>query len=67
MNMKTRIGSRWSASDGRIFVVDRTETRDGKDWVFYHIATKDAEEEAREYSCYTEAFAHRFREIVNGD
>ena len=65
--MEIKIGSRWSAGDGRIFVVGRTESRDGKDWVFYHLASRDPAEETRQYSCYQEAFSHRFREIVNGD
>lgn len=63
MNIKQ--GSKWHNNEGKSFIVERTETRDGKDWVFYRSATKDPEEEECRYSCYTEAFTQRFREIIN--
>jgi hypothetical protein len=65
--MQIKTGSRWSTVDGQIFVVDRTESRDGKDWVFYHLASQDPAEETRQFSCYQEAFVARFWEYTNGD
>jgi hypothetical protein len=65
--MQIKTGSRWSTVDGQIFVVDRTESRDGKDWVFYHPAFQDPAEETRQFSCYQEAFTDRFWEYTNGD
>ena len=63
--MHIKQGSRWYGNDGSVFVVDRTETRDGKDWIFYYLETEDPQEEKTTYSCHVEAFTHRFWEHTN--
>lgn len=52
-------GSKWTGSEGKEFVVIHRLELDGKIWVHYR------DQQAREYSCYEEAFLVRFRESTN--
>ena len=53
-------GSRWSGSDGKVFVVISTTTLEDKDWVYYR-AEKFQDHMPNEYSCYEESFLARLR------
>ena len=53
-------GSRWSGSDGKVFIVISTTTLEDKDWVYYR-AEKLRDHMPAEFSCYTDSFLTRFR------
>ena len=61
--MTIKIGSRWTSTDHKTFVVlDQVEV-DGHTWVHYREETTNSA--PREYSCYRESFLARFRQHVN--
>lgn len=55
-------GSRWSGSDGKVFVVIGTMIVDGKDWVYYR-SEKTSDHLPKEFSCYEESFLTRFNPL----
>ena len=54
-------GSKWSTSDGRIFVVIHVIDQENHTWIHYR--QEGNVDEPREYSCYQESFQERFREL----
>lgn len=50
--------SQWSGSDGVTFTVKELFEKDGESWIRY---VKDKDQS--EYTCLTEAFLPRFREM----
>ena len=59
---KIKIGSRWRASDGKIFTVLHTVVVNGHSWVHYRQINCP---ECKEHSCYLESFLERFRSEEN--
>lgn len=57
--MAVKNGSRWSSTDGTVFVVIGTMLIEGKDWVYYR-AEKPKDHMPDEFSCYQESFVERF-------
>ena len=57
---RPKIGSRWRASQGQIFVV--IDIVDIKDHTWVHYREKDT---SQEYSCFLESFYDRFTETPN--
>ena len=55
-------GSRWSGSNGRIFVVINRTTLEGKDWIYYR-TEQPVDHLPAEFSCYEESFLSRFTPI----
>jgi len=60
--MEIKNGSRWSGSDGLVFIVIGTMIIEGKDWVYYR-ADRPKAGMPEEFSCYTESFISRFRPL----
>ncbi len=60
--MEIKNGSRWSGSDGTVFVVIGTMIVEGKEWVYYR-SEKQKDHMPKEFSCYTESFLNRFRSL----
>lgn len=58
-----RISSKWTSTEGKIFIVLGTAEIDGKNWVYYRLETPEAHL-PREFSCFEESFLARFRPIV---
>lgn len=52
-------GTRWSGSNGRVFVVIETVNLDGKNWVYYR-TDQPVDHLPAEFSCYEESFLSRF-------
>ena len=57
--MAVKNGSRWSSTDGTVFVVIGTMLIEGKDWVYYR-AEKPKDHMPDEFSSYQESFVERF-------
>ena len=57
---KIQEGTRWSASDRKVFIVIHEIEVDGHTWVHYR---DEKGEPAREYSCYKESFLSRFSKL----
>lgn len=57
-------GSVWTGIDKQ-FKVTKVSYVNGKTWVFYKQCKNHKEEFGKEYSCYQEAFAGRFKEFKN--
>ncbi len=53
-------GTRWSAGDGKEFIVIHVIQREGHTWIHYRT---DKGAELKEYSCYEESFVSRFRQL----
>ena len=54
-----RDGSKWSGSDGRVFVVINTAVLEEHRWIYYR-AEQPVDGHPAEYSCYEESFLSRF-------
>jgi hypothetical protein len=52
--------SKWSSTDGKVFVVLRSVETQGNTWVFYK---NEKPGTPQEYSCFREAFESRFRPL----
>lgn len=52
-------GSRWSSSDGKVFVVINRTNLEGKDWIYYR-TEQPVDYLPAEFSCYEESFLTRF-------
>lgn len=57
--MQVKNGSRWSSSDGTVFIVIGTMIIEDKEWVYYR-AERPKDHMPEEFSCYTESFINRF-------
>jgi len=57
--MQLSIGSRWTDSQGREFVIDAVNTNGAETWVAY---TRVGDRTS--YRCLAEAFTFRFREKI---
>jgi hypothetical protein len=57
--MEIKNGTRWSSTDGIVFVVINTTVVQGKEWVYYR-SEKPRDHLPAEFSCYTESFLSRF-------
>lgn len=57
--MQLRVGSRWTDSQGNMFVIDTVDENSAEVWVAYY-----REGTTTHYRCLAEAFTHRFREIT---
>ena len=58
--MQLRVGSRWTDTEGREFVVDAVTTNGAETWVEYcRVGDRTY------YRCLAEAFVYRFRKIEN--
>lgn len=57
-----KIGSKWTGTEGRIFVVIGTMQIEGNDWVYYR-AENPKDHMPKEFSCYEESFLVRFRPL----
>lgn len=55
-------GTRWSGSNGKVFVVINTMTLEGKEWVYYR-AEQPVDHHPAEFSCYEESFLSRFNPL----
>lgn len=55
-------GTKWSAGDGKDFIVLKEVNIDGKDWVHYR---DNFNVPPREYSCYKESFLARFYQLLD--
>lgn len=58
--MQLSIGSRWTDSQGREFVIDAVGSNGAETWVAY---TRVGDRTS--YRCLAEAFEHRFTRIEN--
>jgi len=58
-----KMGSKWTSSDGKIFIVLGTVDLEGKRWVYYRSETSEAHL-PNEFSCFEESFLARFRPVV---
>ena len=58
--MQMSIGSLWTDSQGREFVIDAVTHNDAETWVAY---TRISDRTS--YRCFAEAFIHRFQRIEN--
>jgi hypothetical protein len=58
--MQLPLGSRWTDSQGREFVVDAVTTNGVETWVAYTCVS-----DRTSYRCLAEAFEHRFRRTEN--
>ena len=54
------MATRFTAPDGKIFVVEEVRQVDREQWVHYHDAKT-----GRKYSCLLDAFTQRFQPLVN--
>ena len=52
-------GSKWSGSDGKVFIVIGTMIVEGKSWVYYR-SENQKDHMPKEFSCYEESFLSRF-------
>lgn len=57
-----KVGSKWSSSDGKIFVVLSSAKIEGNDWVHYR---KENTDPPQEFSCFEESFLSRFTPYTN--
>ena len=57
--MPLRVGSRWCDTEGHEFIVDAVDQTGDQTWVTYY-----RRETNTYYRCLSEAFAYRFREII---
>lgn len=57
--MEIKNGTRWSSSEGKVFVIISTTIVEGKEWVYYR-SEKPRDHLPDEFSCYTESFLSRF-------
>jgi hypothetical protein len=60
MEQRPKVGSKWRAGQGQIFVV--LEVVDIKDHTWVHYREKNT---SKEYSCFLESFYSRFTETPN--
>jgi len=58
-----KMSSKWTSSDGKIFIVLGTVDLEGKRWVYYRLETPE-EHLPSEFSCREESFLARFRPVV---
>jgi hypothetical protein len=58
--MQLSIGSHWTDSQGREFVLDTVEENGTETWVSYTRV-----EDCTSYRCFAEAFINRFQRIEN--
>jgi hypothetical protein len=58
--MPLQIGSRWTDTHGREFVIEDINSNESETWVVY-IRVSDR----TSYCCLSEAFTHRFSRIEN--
>jgi len=58
--MQLSVGSRWTDSQGREFVLDAVDKNGAETWVSYTRVT-----DCTSYSCLVEAFTDRFLRIEN--
>ena len=56
------VGSKWSGSDGKEFMVIELVEVDNQQWIYYRENTK-SNIEPKLYSCFVESFQQRFREL----
>lgn len=57
--MQLSVGSRWTDQTGREFVVDAIDKDGVETWVTYTRVSN-----CTSYSCWAEAFIHRFKEKI---
>ena len=57
-----KMGSKWTDSQGSIFVVLGTINMEGKDWVYYRLESPK-DHLPTEFSCFRESFLSRFSPI----
>lgn len=57
-----KIGSKWTGTEGRNFVVISTMQIEGKNWVYYR-AENPKDHMPKEFSCFEESFLVRFRPL----
>lgn len=55
-------GSLWQSLDGRLFQVITEVEVEGNNWVHYRRIDSEYDE-PKEFSCYTESFLSRFRQL----
>lgn len=55
-------GSRWTGTEGTVFIVIGTVIVEGKNWIYYRLE-KPQDHLPSEFSCFEESFLHRFRQI----
>lgn len=60
--MQVKNGSRWSSSDGTVFIVIGTTMIEDKEWVYYR-AERPKDHMPEEFSCYAESFTLRFSRL----
>jgi hypothetical protein len=58
--MQVSIGSRWTDTQGREFVIDAVEENGAETWVAYTRVS-----DLTSYRCLAEAFTHRFTRTEN--
>lgn len=58
--MQLSIASRWTDSQGNMFVIDAVDHNGTETWVTYYSYDTNVH-----YRCLEEAFTHRFRRIEN--
>jgi hypothetical protein len=61
---KLKLGSKWTASNGKKFRVLNLVEIDGNQWIHY---IEDGKEDPREFSCFLESFLSRFTEGPEND
>lgn len=58
--MQLSVGSRWTDSQGNMFIIDAVGKNGAETWVaYYRMGTN------MHYRCLAEAFTHRFSRIEN--
>jgi hypothetical protein len=55
-----KAGTKWSASNGKVFHVISVIELEGNTWVHYILEDK---KDPKEYSCYQESFLSRFNPL----
>ena len=58
--MQLSVGSRWTDSQGNIFVIDAIGENGAETWVSYYRTDSNTH-----YRCLAEAFTYRFKKIEN--
>ena len=56
--MQLSVGSKWTDTEGRIFIVDAVADNGAEIWVSYYRADTNIH-----YRCLAEAFTYRFRKL----
>ena len=57
MDSKVLSGSTWTSQDIEFFIVEKIESKDSEDWIYYH-KRKNPDQS---YCCLVGAFLNRFK------